>query len=356
MSRLRPTKPTCVPDVWFAVPGDLATLTGGYIYARRVMAALLAAGWAARHVALPGGFPHPSRDDLADTRRIFAALPAKAIVIVDGLAYGAMTPETVAGLDLTIVALIHHPLALESGLTFARAAILRTSEHTMLALAKSVIVPSPSTAETLVQDYGVSRTRIVIAEPGTDPGMRAAGNDGRLHLLTVATITPRKGHDVLMQALAGIKDLAWQSQLVGSATRDPAMAQQVQRLIAERGLSNRVVLSGELTDEALAAAYLGADIFVLPSRHEGYGMVFAEALAHGLPIIACDAGAVSKTVPADAGILVPPDDPQALADALRRVISDTALRQKLSEAAWGYGKKLPTWSDTAAAVARALNA
>ena len=343
-----------MPEVWFAVPGDLATLTGGYIYARRVMAALPAAGWTPHHVVLPYGFPNPSAIDLTETRRILNALPAKAHVIIDGLAYGAMTPDVIKGLDISVIALVHHPLALESGLSPARARELHTSEQAMLALSETVIVPSTSTAATLAADYGVGPARIVVAEPGTDPGVRAVGTGSAPRLLTVATITPRKGHDVLMQAFADLKDLAWHSELVGSTTRDPAMMHTVQALIAKHGLAGRVVFSDELTDEALTSAYMDSDIFVLPSRHEGYGMAFAEALTHGLPVIACDAGAVRNTVPADASILVPPDDPKALADALRRVLVDSKLRERLGDAAWAYGQKLPTWNDTAAAVARAL--
>ena len=344
-----------MPEVWFAVPGDLTTLTGGYIYARRVMAALPGAGWTPHHLVLPFGFPNPSINDLAETRRILGALPPKATVIIDGLAYGAMTPAILDGLDITVVALVHHPLALESGLPPERALALRESERQMLALSKAVIVPSASTAETLVTGYDVPQTRITIAEPGTDPGVRALGTGTAPRLLTVATVTPRKGHDVLMRAFADLKDLAWHSEIVGSTTRDPAMMQTVQALIAEYGLAHRIVFSGELTDEALSGAYMGSDIFVLPSRHEGYGMAFAEALAHGLPIIACDAGAVRDTVPTDAALLVPPDDPKALAAALRRVLFDTRLRRRLSDAAWARGQKLSTWSDTAAAIARALS-
>ncbi len=344
-----------MPDVWFAVPGDLTTLTGGYIYARRVIAALPAVGWTPRHVVLPYGFPSPSAIDLAETRRILSALPPKAAVIIDGLAYGAMMPETIKDLDISIIALVHHPLALESGLSRERAHALRASEQAMLALSKTVVVPSASTAATLAADYGVARDRIVVAEPGTDPGVRAVGTGSAPRLLTVATITPRKGHDILMQAFAELKDLAWHSELVGSTTRDPAMMQTVQALTAKHDLAGRVVFSDELTDEALTGAYMGSDVFVLPSRHEGYGMAFAEALAHGLPVIACDAGAVRSTVPADASILVSPDDPKALADALRRVLVDPKLRQRLGDAAWAYGRKLPTWNDTAAAVARALS-
>lgn len=151
-----------------------------------------------------------------------------------------------------------------------------------------------------------------------------------------------------------LKDLSWHSILVGSMERDPVVTAKIRTLIASQGLQQRVSLRGELDEHALDAAYADADVFALPSRYEGYGMAFAEALACGLPIVACAAGAVVDTVPADAGLIVPPDDPVALATALRRVISDIILRRNLADAAWSRGRSLPTWNDTAACISMAL--
>ena len=343
-----------MPDVWFAIPGDLRALTGGYAYARRLMAALPAAGWTPHHVPLPGGFPNPTVADLKATSAILAALPAESAVLFDGLAYGALPQELLGELDLSLTALVHHPLAEETGLSAEIAARFKASERAALALAQEVVVTSGHTLATLARDYDVPRTRLVLAEPGTDRAPRAKGSGAAPVLLTVATLINRKAPDVLIEALARVKDLAWSSVLVGSTERDPAVTAKVRALIAQHGLEGRVILRGELQDEALAAAYDGADVFVLPSRHEGYGMVFAEAMAHGLPIVACAAGAVTGTVPADAGLLVPPDSPDALASALRRALSDAALRQEMSDAAWAQGQRLPSWNDTAAAVSEAL--
>ena len=345
-----------MPDVWFAVPGDVRALTGGYAYARRLMQALPQAGWTPRHLVLPASFPLPSADDLAQTRDLFAKLPARAVVLADGLAFGVLPPTLLARLELSWVALVHHPLAHETGLSDAVARRFRDSERAALGAARSVIATSPHTVEVLQSEFGVPRARIFLAPPGTDAAARVQNANQVPRLLTVATLTHRKAHDVLIHALAQLRDVPWTSLLVGSLERDPAVTAKVRGLIKTHGLEDRITLRGELRDSALEAAYAEADVFVLPSRHEGYGMVFAEALARGLPIIACAAGAVTETVPADAGLLVAPDDPTALAQALRQVLCEQGLRQRLSDAAWIHGQRLPRWADTAAQVAAALRA
>ncbi len=349
------SRTSSLPELWFAVPGDPETRTGGYIYAKRLTAALRARGWTVHPVRLPGTFPHPSPDDLAETRRLLAALPARAPTLVDGLAFGALPADLLAGLDLTITALVHHPLALETGLTPQDAQTAAQRERAALAFARAVIVTSPHTADVLAADYGVARTRIVIALPGVDSQPRAQGSHPP-SLLTVATVTPRKGHDVLVAALARIRDLAWTSTMAGSLERAPACVAALRAQIADAGIADRITLIGEVSDGDLTALYRRADVFVLPSRYEGYGMVFADALAAGLPVIACAAGAVTGTVPAAASRLTPPDDAGALAESLRAVLTDQALRQRMADAAWAAGRKLPAWDDCAAAAAKVLTA
>lgn len=341
-------------DVWFAIPGDPATLTGGYIYARRLTAALTSLGWRVHALRLPDTYPNPSPADVAETRRQFDRLPPDALILADGLAFGAFPAALFEGLKVRWVALVHHPLALETGVPEARAKVLRESERAALAHARAVIATSPSTAATLARDYDVPDSRLTVALPGTDPAARARGTERPPKLLTVGTLTARKGHDILIKALTEIADLDWTSALVGSAARDPATADRISAMIAAAGLTERVAMLGELEAEALTAVYDSADIFVLPSRHEGYGMVFAEALAHGLPVVACAAGAVPDTVPSDARLLVPVDNPPALARALRQLITNPLDRKSRADAAWRHGRALPTWTDTAARVAATL--
>jgi glycosyltransferase involved in cell wall biosynthesis len=158
-----------------------------------------------------------------------------------------------------------------------------------------------------------------------------------------------------VEALAQVHDLPWQALFVGDDERDPQTSARVRQRIESAGLAGRIEITGPMRGEALEAVYRRADMFVLPSRHEGYGMVFAEALSHGLPIIACAAGAVVDTVPPDAGRLAPPDDPDTLARLLRTLLTDDDLHARLSQAAWRHSQALPRWADTASTVGAALH-
>lgn len=343
-------------DVWFAIPGDLETPTGGYVYARRLMNELPAAGWCPRLLPLPAGFPQASPDELGCSLRALESLPPSALVLVDGLAFGTLPRDWLDRVGHRWVALVHHPLALETGLSPDVAASLRASEREALGAARAVVATSEHTAGTLAEDFDVAAERIHVAVPGTDRAKRAKGGGAVPCLLSVATVTRRKAHDALVRALFLLRDLPWRCRIVGSLEREPATAAEVAALIQASGLEGRVTLEGEIAAEDLKAAYRMADLFVLPSRHEGYGMAFAEAMAHGLPVIACTIGAVPQTVPPDAGLLVAPDDVEALAVALRRAITDEGLRRRLADAAWTHSRTLPTWADTARDVADALTA
>ena len=343
-----------MPAFHFAVPGDIESLTGGYAYARRVIAEWAAAGPETGFVSLPGGFPFPDGGVLDRTFDSLTALPSGAAVLVDGLAYGALPAERLAALDLRLAALVHHPLALETGIAEADRERLHRSERAALKLARHVVVTSPATARELGRAYDVAADRITIALPGVDASGRAAGSGAAPHILSVGTLTPRKGFDVLVAALAGIRDLDWTCTIAGSPDRHPATAAAIRAAIARHGLEGRVELAGEVAAADLAACYARADLFALASRYEGYGMVFAEALAHGLPIVACDAGAVSDTVPAETGILTLPDDPAGFAAALRRLVGDADQRRRLSDAAWAHAATLPRWPDTARRIVDAM--
>ena len=304
---------------------------------------------------LDSSFPAPKPAARSQARQVLAAIPDGGLVVVDGLAFGALPELAEAeGRRLRLVALVHHPLALEMGLSPERAVALRDAEVRALAQARLILVTSRFTA-TLLVGWGLPPGRLRVVEPGTDPAPAARGSGSRpLRLLCVASLTPRKGHDLLLRALAGLRDLSWHLDCVGSLDRDPAWAQGLHRLRDELGLAGRVSLLGTLADEELEGRYGVADLFVLPSRFEGYGMVFAEALARGLPILATRTGAIGETVPPEAGLLVPADDLAALGQGLRRLMADPALRRRLAKGARAAGLRLPTWQDAVAAFAAAL--
>ncbi|MFI5017905.1 MAG: glycosyltransferase family 4 protein [Dongiales bacterium] len=344
-------------DLCFVIPGDLATRTGGYGYDRRLIGELCRAGWKVVHLPLGPSFPIPDAADLEAAGESFAALAEGSLVLVDGLAFGALPEiaETEAG-RLRLVALVHHPLAEETGLSAAAADALFRSERRALATTRGIIATSSTTAQRLIERYGVAPARLAVARPGSDPASLppavAPGQGHIVNLLSVGTLTPRKGHDLLIEALARLADLPWTCRIIGSPDRAPATAADLRGRIARHGLQSRIILAGETAD--LSSAYDVADVFVLASRHEGYGMVFAEAMQHGLPVIATTAGAIPEAVPSGAGILVPPDDVTALAGALAQLIGDPALRARYASGARTAALELPSWTDTARDVAAAL--
>jgi len=341
-------------SVVFAVPGDINSLTGGTIYDRRVLALLPSQGIDATLCVLPASFPFPSAADLAQTQSLLARAGPDAILLVDGLAWGALPPDLATSLGPGVVALCHHPLGLEAGLSAEQSARFIANEKQTLAAANHVIVTSAATAATLRRDFAVASERITVAEPGIDAAPRAQGSEGAPHLLTIGSIIPRKGYDVLIDALAGLKDHDWRLTIVGSPKRAPETAQALVQQIAKAGLDERVSFAGELADDALEAAYGGADIFVMASHYEGYGMALAEAMAHGLPIVTTTGGAVADTVPDGAGLKVPPGKATALADALRTAIVDRQRRNEIAEASWQAGQKLRRWEETTGIIAGVL--
>jgi glycosyltransferase involved in cell wall biosynthesis len=343
-------------QVVFAVPGSLDTPTGGYAYDRRIVEGLRALGWRVAVIDLGEGFPRPADATRAAACAQLAALAPGSLVVVDGLALGVL-PEAAQALSRThrLVALVHHPLALESGLSATEAAALRASERTALACARRVITTSAATARLVAAGYGVAASLMSVVEPGTDR-VAAAPRAGRpgdtVELLAVGSLVPRKGYDLLVAALDRLKDLPWRLTIAGDRDRDPATAQELAADIARRGLDGRIGLLGAVGAEKLASLYAAADLFVLPSRFEGYGMVYAEAIAHGLPVVATRAGAIPDTVPPEAGVLVPPDDIDALAAVLRRLIANPAERERL--AAGARRAQFPSWGEQAARFSRAL--
>jgi glycosyltransferase involved in cell wall biosynthesis len=346
-----------VKCVVFAVPGSLDTPTGGYAYDKRIMAELRHLGWEVDYLNIGEGFPAPDEATRAAARSLLAALPAGRPIVLDGLALGVL-PEVAAEFASRhpLVALVHHPLALESGLAAERAASLRRSEQAALAEVREVVVTSPATAKLVASDYCVPAARITVARPGNDPvSLSARERNDILHLLSVGSVVPRKGFDILVSALALLADVPWRLTIVGDLTRDRTEAAKIQHLISQHGLAGRVETIGAIPSAQLAELYAKADLFVLASRFEGYGMAYAEALCHGLPVIGTTAGAIPDTIPRGAGLLVPPDDPAALAAALRGIIVDTEQRRSLSDAALAAARTLPTWRESAAIFAATLD-
>jgi glycosyltransferase involved in cell wall biosynthesis len=343
--------------IYFAVPGDLNTITGGYGYDREIIAGLQRLGVMVITIRLSDEFPRASAQALNETAEIFAKLPDDATVIVDCLAFGVM--DVIASAEserLNLLALCHHPLALETGVEPAAAERLRQSETRALKAARAVIVTSAATRRLLIEEFDIPAEKITLAPPGTrrpqQAILRRAPENRTPVLLTLATLTRRKGHDTLIAALATIRHLDWRARFVGGAEFDPEWANWLKNEVARLDLAERVEFVGSVKDPVQELT--NADLFVLPSRFEGYGMAFAEALAFGLPVVAGRAGAVPDLVPPDAGILVPPDQPDALADALARLLTDAEFLQQLQRGALRVAATLPTWESSTQVIAELI--
>lgn len=335
----------------FVYPGDLSAPTGGYEYDRRIIQGLEGLGWQIQFISLGDGYPFPDHVQIEYARSALLKLPKHVPMVIDGLALGAL-PDLAADIAKRhpLIALIHHPLAFEFGLSDSEMQLLQQSETQALQQVVRVIANSPSTVRDLNQHYGVPLEIIKVILPGTDRihalELRIQRNEdhlGQVHLLSVGSIIPRKGLHHLIAALEPLMDLPWTLSIAGDTSRNAAAYERLMMDIKDCHLEGRVEVLGAVSNAELKNQYAKADIFVLPSLFEGYGMVYAEAMAHGLPIIATTAGAIPDTVPQDAGLLVEPGDIPALTIALKTLIQDPSHRAKLSSGALRAAGQQPTW-------------
>jgi glycosyltransferase involved in cell wall biosynthesis len=340
----------------FLIPGELQSATGGYVYDRSVIDGLRAFGWQVDVHRLDGSFPQPNAAALAHADSLLSRLPDAALVLVDGLALGAM-PELIeahAG-RLVVVALIHMPLAAQFGLDPSLAAQRAQRELRALRSVRHVIVTSQATAQQLTA-AGLPYVRLSVVEPGVDPDAPLARRhyDGTLRLLCVGTVSDGKGHELLIEALTPLTNLPWQLCCIGSLSRSPGTVERVRVLLQRCGLESRVQLLDERPHQELRQHYCAADVFVLATQRETYCMAVAEALAHGLPIISTHTGAIAQLVGSDAGILIEPGDVRALQAVLAQVLSQPSLGQRLADAALIARRRLKSWTATCGEFAAAL--
>jgi glycosyltransferase involved in cell wall biosynthesis len=336
------------------VPAPLATISGGYIYDRKIIAASRAAGHAVDVQELAGTHPLADAQAEAAARAAWNALPEGAVPVIDGLGLPAFAPLADALAARHSVGLIHHPTSHETGLPEADRARLHDIEAALLPRLARIIVTSEATATQLATEFGVDKARIAVVVPGTDDAPRSTGSGGPgCAILSVGTLIPRKGHDMLIRALTRLFDLDWHLTIAGAA-RDEVYAHSLRALAELPGAIGRVRFVGESTGAALESLWQHADLFALATHYEGYGMVVAEALKRGLPVAVTSGGAAGALVTPEAGVVCAPGDEVTFSKALRRLIFDVALRRDTAEAAFRIGGTLPSWTTQARAFADAL--
>ena len=348
-------------ELHFIVPegiDDTARPSGGNTYDRQVCRGLAALGWTVREHAVPGAWPRPGPPGHEALARIAARIPDGAVMLIDGL-IGSDAPSALAPHEsrLRQVVLVHMPLGHRP--SNGDAGAVRARERDVLAGAAAVVTTSAWARDRLGELYGLPAGRMHVVEPGVDPAELAPGSAAGDALLCVAALTPGKGHDVLLDGLATALDLSWRCVCVGSLARDPAFAEGVRRRASCDGLDERVRFPGPRTGPELDRAYEAADLLVLASHAETYGMVVTEALARGLPVLATDVGGVAEALGRAGdgtrpGMLVPPGDPPAFGAALRSWLGDPKLRACLRRAARERRVELRPWSATSSELGAVL--
>jgi glycosyltransferase involved in cell wall biosynthesis len=330
---------------------DPAHPSGGNTYDRRICDGLAATGWDVRELVVPGPWPHPDSTALSGVARAVGAVPDGALVVLDGLiasaAAAVLVPES---RRLRLVVLVHMPLG--------DVAVAADAECAVLSHARSVLTTSSWTRGRLIDRYSLSPDRVHVVRPGADLGDPAPGTPGGGRLLCVAAVVPLKGHDLLLEALRGIADPPWCCTFVGSLDRDPPFVERLRRQAADSGNADRIRFSGPRVGEELRREYRAADLLVLPSRLEAYGMVVTEALAVGVPVLATAVGgvpeALGRTADGLPGLLVPPDAPHDLGEALAAWLRDADLRARLRRTARKRRTALEGWDATTRRVAAVL--
>lgn len=316
----------------------------GADYVRHLVPALRASGVAASVLAA---------SDSARAQAAWYAIPDGAVPVIDGMALPAFLPLRDELAARGAVALVHHPGA-SAGPDAAREAA-RDAMRRVLPVLRRIVATSAPVAERLVAEFGVAPDRVAAVVPGVAELPRGAGSGGAgCAVLSVGVLAPRKGHGVLLRALARLPDLDWTLRIAGDARRDPAHAASLAALVAELGVADRAAIVPDPDPAALDALWRGADVFALATRWEGHAATVAQALRRGLPVAVTNGGGAADLVSPACAVVCPVGDTQALSKALRRLIFDTDVRAEMAEAAWHAGRALPGWPAQAALFARAV--
>jgi glycosyltransferase involved in cell wall biosynthesis len=337
---------------------DPARISGGNRYDRAVCDVLRDAGWGVTEIAVEGPWPRPVASALASLARSLDALPDAALVLVDGLIASAARAVLVPRSErLRLVVLVHMVFGgqLDGGGT-----VPERDEAAVLAAARAVVATSAWTRRRLLERYPLTAARVHVARPGTEPAPVSPRTPDGGRLLCVGTLSPLKGQDLLLEALGSLVGVPWHCTLVGPLDRDPGFVASLARRATATGIADRIRTSGTRTGAALRLEYEDADLLVVPSRAETYGMVVPEALAAGVPVVATSVGgipeALGRTSEGVPGLLVPPNDSAALAAALARWLTDAGLRRRLRSAALSRREGLPDWRRTGECISRVLAA
>ena len=339
--------------VYFVVPGAIdepERVSGGNVYDRHVRDELRNTGWDVRMVVI-------EEESGPFATRALSTVPDGALVLIDGLiAVRESAAMAAQSRRLRMIVLAHMVASLTPGFSAdatdpadpADPADVVGRERAALQSADRVIATSEWTRSELVSRSLVHPHDVVTAHPGTDPALATIASRTGGRLLCVGVVAPHKGQDVLLRALARLTEVGdWTCTFVGSLSTAPDFVAELRQIIRSERLVMRVNFAGTLAGQELDAAYGRADLVVAPSRTESFGMVVAEALARGIPVVASRVGGIPEALSrSGAGILIPADDPAALETALREWWASPALRTELATAAREATATVRSWSST----------
>jgi glycosyltransferase involved in cell wall biosynthesis len=328
----------------FLIPGEFSKLTGGYVYDRYITAGLIKKGHNVTIHQLEEDFPFPGEKSIDQCAEIFRQIPAGEPVIIDSLAFGPMYPVLSGDHGKhPIVALMHLPLTLNPGYSSHQKNQLKQMEKSAFPLANKIVVTSEYTAR-MVSQLGVSFSDIEVIIPGVEAiGPKPSYPSNPRRLLCVASYLPSKGQDILIKALSPLISKDWILDCYGQQDLDRDYVTSLFSLVRDNNLNDRVFIHGPASGEELSAAYLDAELFILPSVFETYGMVLTEALAHGVPVITTTGGGIPETVPPSMGKFFNPGDVYALHSILESLLENSVLYGKLTGEAAKYHIQAHSW-------------
>lgn len=339
------------------VPGHIDRTTGGSIYDKRLRDYLREKGVKTRLLSVPD----PAYG-LALLRSPLVSLSVAArlapqcddLIIIDAWAHPCLLPFILArrGGRKTRLVLIVHQLRGGEPKTSAGRRIASALERAAIRSADLIITVSRFMRAN-IEGLAGDASRVLVASPGCDRPQQSGDRAGEVkrgpgvRLLFVGNCTPRKGLDYLLEALSILKDPLLSLDVVGDSGFEPAYSERLRRLAQGAGVGDAIRFHGRVSEEALRSFYSRADLFVMPSLYEGYGMVYGEAMRAGLPIIATEGGPVREIArEGENALLVPPADAERLALAIGRLASDPDLRSRFARRSLELASELPTWPAT----------
>ena len=344
--------------VGLIIYGDLANVTGGYIYDRKLVEHLRRKGDQVEVIPLPmRNYPRHLGDNVSRALRHRLCSASFDLLLEDELNHPSLfwfNRRLKDKISYPIVSIVHHLRCSEHRPAWQNR-IYQWIEKLYLESVDGFVFNSKTTASVVEEIIG-SKRPAVIACPGGDrlnsklePDQihQRAHQPAPLYITFVGNLIPRKGLDVLISGLGRLPRDIWQLEVIGSPTADPAYTRSIRRQIAREGLTDHVNFSGLLSDGELASRLAQSHVLAVPSSYEGFGMVYVEAMGFGLPVIASHVGAVPELVSHGRdGFLIRPGDTAGLAECVRALHRDREYLAQVSLAALDRYREHPTWTDS----------